>query len=181
MKIFCETKHLSTLAEELWRTASTRFLVKTITIWSQLLWYWPNLYERSVILINAQFILSPHLLFRVFDKIYLSGNVSVLLFTFCFPLAPFTGTVISPLVAIWSPACFYYGLGIGIFVIGSINHCNRWELTNKNLLTLSFLSTFATFRLSEKLVKNSNKCVFLFPFLVYKLVFIVLYVTGEVI
>ena len=37
MKIFCETKHLSTLAEELWRTASTRFLVKTITIWSQLL------------------------------------------------------------------------------------------------------------------------------------------------
>ena len=63
MKIFCETKHLSTLAEELWRTASTRFLVKTITIWSQLLWYWPNLYERSVILINAQFILSPHLLF----------------------------------------------------------------------------------------------------------------------
>ena len=63
MKIFCETKHLSTLAEELWRTASTRFLVKSITIWSQLLWYWPNLYERSVILINAQFILSPHLLF----------------------------------------------------------------------------------------------------------------------
>ena len=88
----------------------------------------------------------------MFDKIYLSGNVSVLPFTFCFPLAPFTGSVISTLVAIWSPACFYYGLGIGIFVIGPINHCNRWELTNKNLA--SFLSCFLHLQLLDFLYNS---------------------------
>ena len=73
MKIFCKTKHLSTLAEELWRTLlSQGFLFKAI--WSRLLWHWPKLYGLSVISINAQFILSPIYFFRVFDKIYLSGS-----------------------------------------------------------------------------------------------------------
>ena len=63
MKIFCKTKHLSTLAEELWHSLlSHDFLFKAIWLYPAL-WYWPKLYELFVILINAQFILSPHLLF----------------------------------------------------------------------------------------------------------------------
>ena len=142
-------------------SAVTGFLVKSIKIWSRLLWYWPKLYELFVILINAQFILSPHLLFPSVWQNLSEWKCK------CFAIY----ILFSTRSIYWyknissgrhlEPAGFYYGLGIGIFVIGPINHCNRWELTNKNLA--SYLPTFATFRLSVQLVENSNKCVFLFP------------------
>lgn len=147
-------------------SAVTGFLVESITIWSQLLWYWPKLYELSVILINAQFILSPHLLFPSVWQNLSEWKCK------CFAIY----ILFSTRSIYWyknisssrhlEPARFYYGLGIGIFVIGPINHCNRWELTNKTshpTIRPPYLPTFETFRLSVQLVENSNKCVFLFP------------------
>ena len=162
-------------------SAVTGFLVKSITIWSPLLWYWPKLYELFVILINAQFILSPHLLFPSVWQNLSEWKCK------CFAIY----ILFSTRSIYWyktissgrhlEPARFYYGLGIGIFVIGPINHCNRWELTNTNLASYptlpSYVCNFQTFCTTRWKLKQMCFSVSF----VYKLMFIVLYITREVI
>ena len=147
-------------------SAVTGFLVKSIKIWSRLLWYWPKLYELFVILINAQFILSPHLLFPSVWQNLSEWKCK------CFAIY----ILFSTRSIYWyknissgrhlEPARFYYGLGIGIFVIGPINHCNRWELTNKNLASYPTLPTFLHLQLSDFLynsLKTQTNVFFSFP------------------
>ena len=83
---------------------------------------------------KAQFILRPHLLFP-------SGwqNLSEWKCKCYIYILFSTASICRWNISFWphlEPVCFYYGLGIGIFVIGTINHCNRWELTNKNNASL---------------------------------------------